>query len=216
MSTVVARSRDKHPKNLLGLSDDARQRIRERLKSAGIHVERLQPLIWPEDAVSAFQEYMYAPWQFTTKADILRKRRERMEEHLRRKREYGITQRRALYVWVFWCPGINDFIFRGWWTYLVGIGGKNYHGDGYKGQVSGRLCNELMNLFPLVEPKPFAPPSLDEWMAEFVKRYQRGCWCGKPQGKSPIWAEVKGGDLVRILDRAEWPEGLHETRYPAL
>ena len=28
----------------------------------------------------------------------------------------------------------------------------------------------------------------------------------KPQGKAPIWAEVKGSSIVRILDRAEWPE----------
>lgn len=205
MTTVVIRSRKEHTKSLFELSDDARQRIREYLKSAGIEVERTQPLIWPDDAVSACREHMYAPWEFTTKADIRQKRRERMEHHLWWKREYGVTQIRPLYVWVFWCPGVSGIFYRGWWLYIIGIGGVDYGGK-YLGQDTEKV-RRLMELFPLVEPKLFDSPDLRKWKAEFVKCYKRGYWCGKPQGKSPIWAEVKGSRIVRIISRAEWPRG---------
>jgi len=210
MSCVVMRSRKKETKGILPLklSDEACRRAREHLKSAGIDVERLPPLIWPEDAVSAYRKHMYEPWQFTTKADILRKRRERMEKALRGKREYDVVHRRALYVWVFRCPGINNFIFRGWWTYLIGLTGQ-YHGGGYKGEVTGGLFNQIRELFPVENPHPLYALDADEWMQLFAKQYQRGKWCGKPQGKAPIWAEVKDGSIERILSRADWPKNNH-------
>lgn len=156
---------------------------------------------WPDNAVSACREQMYAPWQFTTKPDILQKRQERMEHHLWWKREYKVTRRKALYVWVFWCPGINNFFFRGWWLYLIGRGisyGKYLERD-------KKTVSRLIELFPLVKPRLFGPPDIDEWKAEFVKQFQRGYWCGKPQGKSPIWAEVEGNSIRRILSRTKWP-----------
>jgi len=201
MSTVVIRSKNKHKKGILNLSDDAQRRAREYLKSAGYAVEKIQPLIWPEDAVSASRTHMYAPWQFTTKADVLRERRKRMEYHLWFKREYGVIQRRPLYVWVFWCPGFFGFAYRGWWLYLIGrgISSSKYLEKGKK------TVARLMELFPLVEPNLFGPPDLEKWKSEFVKRYKRGRWCGKPQGKAPVWAEIKGDRIERILSRAEWP-----------
>ncbi len=201
MSTIVTRSKNKHTKGLLTLSDDARQRAKEYLKSQGYPVEKLQPLIWPDDAVSAYREHPYAPWKFTTKTDILRQRREHMEHHLWWKREYRVTQRRALYVWVFWCPGIFGFTYQGWWLYIIG---GDYECGKYLEQDE-KIVSRLMELFPLVEPKLFGPPDISKWKKEFVKRYQRGYWCGKPQGKSPIWAEVQGGSIRKLLNRADFP-----------
>ena len=43
-------------------------------------------------------------------------------------------------------------------------------------------------------------------MVEFAKRYQRGRRGGKPQGKVPVWVEVKDGYIKKILTRAEWFE----------
>jgi len=81
-------------------------------------LNRLQLSIdWPEGAISAYRNHPGAPWRFTTKSDILRRKRERMENNLRLKREVGVVERKALYVWVFWCPGINGFFYRGWWVY---------------------------------------------------------------------------------------------------
>jgi len=183
------------------LSDAGRWRAREHLLSVGYTEKQLQPIVWPEDAVSAHREHMYAPWEFTTKADILRGKRERMEHNLWWKREYGVTHIQPLYVWVFWCPGFFGFAYRGWWLYLFGRGissNKYQEGD---------IFSQLMELFPLIEPTLYGPPDIKEWKAEFVKRYQRGYWCGKPQGKAPIWAEVKGTSIEKILGRAEWPKG---------
>ena len=143
--------------------------------------------------------------------DVKQGRRERQKAILEQKRSpYDQIQKKPLYVWVFWCPGINDFIFKGWWTYFVGLG-RDYHGGGYKGEVAGRLKDDLLRLFPLVEPNLFET-NWDEWMKRFVKKYQRGRWCGKPQGKSPVWAEVQGGSIKRILGRAEWPGSLKANR----
>jgi hypothetical protein len=191
---------------LYDLSDEARQRIREHLKTAGIDVDRIPPLVWPDDAVSAYQEHMYSPWQFTTKADIRRRKREQMERNLWWKREYRLTQKRCLYVWVFFCPG---FFFGGWYTYLVGILGRDY--DIF---FDAQICKRIMELFPVWEPSLFSglgsfrnkPQPPKEWMVRFAKHYQRGRWGGKPQGKAPIWAEVCDGRVTKILSRADWPK----------
>lgn len=212
MSCVVIRPKNDQTRGFLHLSDDAYRRAREHLKSAGIQVEDLQPLNWPEDAVSAYQKHMYAPWQYTTRTDIKRRRQEKAKKILWLKREYKTTQRRALYVWVFWCPGISG-IFEGWWIYLVGIG-HNYRSGGHKGQVDGKLLDDLLRLFPLVEPDLFEI-NWDKWMKKFVKKYHRGNWGGKPQGKAPIWAEVSNGPVEKILGRAKWPKKVALLRRPA-
>lgn len=183
------------------LGEAGSKRAREYLLSAGIREEALQPIVWPDDAVSVHRDHVYAPWQFTTKADIRRGKRERMEQSLWMKREYGVTHIQPLYVWVFWCPGLFGFAYRGWWLYLIGRGietGRYFE--------SSELCLKVMELFPLIEPTLYGPPDIKEWKAEFVRRYQRGLWCGKPQGKAPIWAEVKGTSIKKILGRAQWPQ----------
>lgn len=202
MSTVVIRDKNRNAKGLFHLSNEAHQRTREHLKSAGIRVEDLQPLIWPDDAVSACKEHMYVPWKFTTKADIRQQKIISMNQNLWFKREQGVVRRRALYVWVFYVP---SFFFSGWWTYLVGIGHDWYRGGGYKGNVAGELADDLFRLFPLEQASLFGPPNTEEWMEKFAKRYQRGRRGGKPQGKAPVWVEVKGNCVKRILGRAEWP-----------
>ncbi len=180
------------------LSEAGRQRAKEYLLSVGYRPEAFKPIVWPEDAVSAHREHMYAPWEFTTKADILRGKRERMEHNLWWKREYGVTHIQPLYVWVFWCPGINGIFYRGWWLYLIGRGISS---DKYQ---EGDIFSQVKELFPLIGTTLF--PDIEEWKVEFAKRYQRGLWCGKPQGKAPIWAEVKGTCIEKILGRAEWPK----------
>jgi len=199
MSTVISRNFS------ISLSDEARERAREYLLSAGYREKDLKPIVWPEDAVNAYKEHPYAPWEFTTKADILRGKRERMENCLWFKREYGVTHRKPLYVWVFWCPGISG-LFEGLWTYIVGLG-RDYQGGGYKGQLEGYLLDDVMRLFPLVD-RPLFPDYryYESWRRAFVKKYQRGLWCGRPQGKAPIRAEVRGSNIVKILGRAQWPK----------
>lgn len=186
------------------LSEKERIRAREYLISAGYDVDRMPKLIWPDDAVSATHDNPYAPWKFTTRSDVLKARKERMEHCLWWKREYGIIEIRALYVWVFWCPGISG-IFEGLWTYLIGIG-REYCGGGYKGQLNGRHLERVMELFPLVD-KPLIPDwrYYEQWRERFVKKYpSKTKWCGKPQGKAPVWAKVKGDHIEEILGRAEW------------
>lgn len=199
MSTLVIRGKNNSFTAGIEMTDEKRRRIRKYLISVGVPEEILKPIIWPEDAVSAYREHSYAPWKFTTKKDILREKRKSMEQNLWFKREYGVTQKRPLYVWVFWCPGISG-VFEGLWTYIVGLG-RDYHGGGYKGQVDGHLLDDIMRLFPVCN---LFPVSHDQWQEEFIKKYRRGTHCGKPQGKAPIWAEVKGDSIVRILGRAQW------------
>lgn len=157
---------------------------------------------WPEGAVSAYREDLRAPWEFTTQSDLLRRRRKRMESRLRKKREYGVVRRRALYVWVFWCPGISNCFnaFRGWWISLAGI---NFDFD-CKCFAGTRPYDDMLRLFPLVDPPLFGPLDIEKWKREFVRRYPRGTWCGKPQGKAPVWAEMEG-NRVKILSQAQWP-----------
>lgn len=139
-----------------------------------------------------------------TWADVMQLRRKRQKEILALKRTpYDQIQKKPLYLWVFWCPGISG-IFEGIWTYIVGVG-REYNGGGSKGQLDGHLLDEVMRLFPVCNS--LFPVSRNQWEEEFVKKYTRGHWCGKPQGKAPIWAEVQGSDIINILGRAEWPSG---------
>jgi len=157
-------------------------------------------LHWPDDAVSAVRWLPGDPWQFTFKADILRRKRERMEEALHFKRDFGRIGRRALFVWVFWCPGLGGFAFRGWWTYLIGLGGARYSAGGVKGGVGGQNLCRVMELFPVANPYPLlGPVDPYDWMPLFARKYQRGRWCGKPQGKAAVWATIQGEAVLEIL-----------------
>lgn len=142
--------------------------------------------------------------------EVIQSRRERQKEILEQKRSsYGQIQKKPLYVWVFWCPGVGGFAFRGWWTYVVGVG-REYHGGGYKGELAGHLLDDVTRLFPVAGQTLFSWKygwrEREKWMKGFIKRYRRGTWCGRPQGKAPIWVEVKGGSIRKILGRAEWPK----------
>lgn len=133
--------------------------------------------------------------------EVKQRRRKRQKEILAEIRSpYDQIQKKPLYIWVFWCPGISGF-FKGLWTYIVGVG-RDYHGGGHKGQLDGYLFDEVMRLFPVCNSS--FPVSRNHWEGEFIKKYTRGEWCGRPQGKAPIWAEVVGGSIERILGRAEW------------
>jgi len=139
--------------------------------------------------------------QVLTWDDVKKYRRQRQKEILIQKR-MGYrqnTEKKPLYVWVFWCPGISSF-FRGLWTYFVGFG-RDYRGGGYKGDVSGRLLEQVIKLFPLVERDLFGELNYELWQRKFIEKYKRGLWCGKPQGKALIWAEVKGGEVMKILGK---------------
>lgn len=154
---------------------------------------------WSPHVVARIQEHPNGPWRSVTKDDVRHRKIEKMNRHLYWKREYGLVQTRPLYVWVFWCPGISGFAFRGWWLYLIGIGiseGK-YLRDSLKSQV--------LELFPLVEPDIFTGYNFEKWKKEFVRRFPKGTHCGKPQGKAVIWAEVKGERIERLLRRDDWP-----------
>ena len=183
------------------LSEAGRQRAREQLISLGYRPEAFKPIVWPEDAVEAYRSYVGAPWEFTTKADI-RRRKWKLRENHRIWLESQVTHRRLLYVWVFWCPGVGGFAFRGWWTYIIGCNVEH----GGKHSQDSVLISRAMGMFPVVEPTLFGMDweQRERWMIEFAKRYQRGTWCGKPQGKALVWAEVKGTSIEKILGRAEW------------
>lgn len=194
-------------------SDESRKRARKHLEYLNIQWDKIPPFDPPDDAVSASRKTSlgdyYQPWVYTTKADVLRKKRERKEENRQFvlwQEESNIIRRKPLYVWVFWCPGISG-IFEGWWTYIIGSGieyGGRYCDD-------SDLIYQAMELFPVIEQ---TEPTLfgivhdweqrEIWMEEFAKRYQRGTRSGKPQGKALIWAEVKGNSIQRILGRGQW------------
>ncbi|HIJ71676.1 MAG TPA: hypothetical protein HPP87_09985 [Planctomycetes bacterium] len=178
----------------------------EDLRDCGYNMD---PIDWPEGAVSAYRETPFSRWEFVLRSDVLKRKREKMERCLWWKREYGTTKIRALYVWVFWCPGVSGF-YKGWWSYLVGIG-RDYHGGGLKRQLSEKLFRRAMELYP-IDGQHDIWPDRSKWMRWFARRYQQGVWCGKAQGKAAVWCEVRGDHVNRIISRAEWPCGKEGAR----
>lgn len=150
-------------------------------------------------------------YDVTTFADLGRKKRQRQAERLRWKREgTGHVHRRAIYVWVFYCPGAFGFAYRGWWTYLVG---RDWDSGKYLSRDEATI-RQLMEMFPMGEPTLFgATLSHWDWMPLFARRY---C-CRKPngrlrrhggrvQGKALLWAEFDGDNFLRIIGRAYLPK----------
>jgi len=178
------------------LTEEQRQRAYQHLCQAGYDSDNMQPLIWPEGAVSASRDHPYQPWQYVYKSDVIRRKKEQQERNLRFKRDYNITSKRFLYVWTFWCPDI----YTGWWTYLIGR-------DISYGRYLDRNKNIVERLMELFNPEPMLfDISFRDWQLWFVKKFQKGKWCGKPQGKSPVLAEVRGSHIERIIKRVEWPK----------
>ena len=156
---------------------------------------------WPDDAVSASREGVGRAWHFRTVGDVLREKRERMEAALRRKRQEGIVERWAVFVWAFWCPGIGGFAFRGWWLYLRGIGGDTLPAGGTKGSFGGDLLRRVRELFPVPGQQTLYGPISDEDYAEaFAAKYRRGTDCGRPQGLAACWASIDEWGHIRDID----------------
>ena len=195
----VIRSKGTPKRGFLNLSPEANQRATEYLRSVGWDVDRIKPLIWPEDAVSAYRDHPYDPWKFVTKLDVKQRRQREAKEVLWYKRNDGVIKRRAAYVWVFWCPGISGIFFRGWYIYVIG------NGFDWSGKLSSKLGKRILELFPFVEPVLFGTPNEKKWMGGFVKRFKKGKWGGRWQGKTPVWVEVKGCNITKIIERVEWP-----------
>jgi hypothetical protein len=200
---IVIRPKGEPKRGFLNLSPEAQVRAEEHLKSLGYDIDRIQPLVWPDDAVSAYKDrdHPYEPWKFVTKADVKKRRQERAKKVLRYKREDGVVYRRAAYVWTFYVPDWNFFC--GWWLYIIGNG---FSWGGKYQSMDCEIVRDVMRLFPLVEPVLFGQPDVEKWMVEFAKRYQRGVRGDKPQGKAPVRVEVKGNRVVKILERTEWPK----------
>jgi len=200
MTTIIKRGGG------IQLTPEARQRAKEHLLSVGYRPEQLEPIEWPDDAVSACRSHKGDEWKFTLKSDILREKINRMNKCLRLKRELGLVRRLPAYVWVFYVPGA---IFSGWWTYLIGRGCE--HGGKY--QVDTDLICQAMEMFPVVKTHPVLFDSEYEfekkkrWQKAFAKRYQCGTRGGKPQGKAPIWVEAKGNCIIKILGHGKWHSG---------
>lgn len=202
MTSIIARPR-KDCKPMI--SEEAYERLKQHLISMGYRENDLQPIVWPEGSISAYRDHSEQPWTFRYKADVLREKKERMDHNLWTKRKYGILEYRPIYIWVFHCPGIFGGIFEGWWIYMVRAGGI-LRGGGCRGSVEGHLLNQILEMFPLVDKGLFDNTiDIEEWKQAFVKKYQRGKWCRKPQGKAPVLAEIKNGCVNNIIKKLNWP-----------
>ena len=76
MTVVIKRNfkRSADESGFLNLTDEALERAKKYLLSCGYSDKSLQPIVWPDDAVSAYQAHCGAPWEFTTRADVKKKR----------------------------------------------------------------------------------------------------------------------------------------------
>ena len=68
------------------------------------------------------------------------------------------------------------------------------------------LLERVMELFPLID-KPLFPDwrYYEEWQRRFIKKYPaKKKWCGRKQGKAPVWAIVEygNGNILEITGRA--------------
>jgi hypothetical protein len=148
-------------------------------------------------------------YRVKTWADLGREKKQRQARALAWKREADGLAIRPIYVWVFHCPGVGGFGYLGWWTYLVG---RNW--DLWLGRGCEDVHQQLMDLFPLVEPDLFgAAVTYEQWQIRFARAFccrhpdgRSRKHAGRIQGKAAVWAEFEGqgyGGFRRIIGRAE-------------
>jgi hypothetical protein len=160
--------------------------------------------------IAIVKKDMLDRYHVTTWSDLGREKRRRQAQRLNSKRFSGCeTNVRAVYVWVFHCPGLGGVAYYGWWTYLVWRGGDS-------GKYFGKniaAIGKLMELFPMEEPGLFGHSlAYEEWQIRFAKTF--ACrnadgtlrkHAGRIQGKALLWAEFHGAAFWRIIGRAYLP-----------
>ena len=89
------------------LTKKGRKKAKAYLLSVGIDLDKSPKLIWPDDAIRAYRNHYMEQWQFIYKSDIIKLKIKEQKDNLWMKREYKVTRKVPLYVWVFYCPGIR-------------------------------------------------------------------------------------------------------------
>jgi hypothetical protein len=159
---------------------------------------------------TAIVDTNYEPPRVATYADLGRRKRQKQDDNLRsnRRPSWCGPNRRAIYVWVFHCPGISG-VYEGWWTYLLWRGGDS----GKYLDRDEKIIRQLMELFPLAGTTLFGPALTHrQWQVRFARafccRHPDGTprkHAGRIQGKALLWAEFHGDSFWRILGRAYLP-----------
>lgn len=188
---------------------EARERLKKHLLSVGYTEDQLKPIEWPDDAVSAHREDCRDPWQFVTKGDIRRRRRKEAKDQLTMIREDGLVERRAMRLVVYYFPGYFTFgAFQGWYTALHGVNDFEYFSN-WKYRFDKEIINQIMKMFPLVERGLWCDKdTFESWMKKFVKEHPirvRRKDMVKIIGSAPVWVEVKGSKVIKILEVGQWP-----------
>lgn len=163
--------------------------------------EDIKPLILsPPDNVAGYESDGYFRRAVTWKI-FMERRRERQKKRLEDKRScWDFVRKIPLFIWVFHCPGISG-IYEGTWLYFKGR--EKYYGGGFKGSIGCELLDRVIALFPLVEKDLFGNYDFELWKSLFIKKYKKGCWAGRPQGLTPVWTLVRGGQVLEITDKIQ-------------
>ncbi len=136
-----------------------------------------------------------------TWAEVMRRRRERQAEELKRKRcDDYIVEKRAVRVEVFYNP---HWIYQGWHTYLTIFGEEPewVRRNGVRESAKGNPYN-LLTIFPIADPKYrlFGPVTdYEKWMPLFARLYQRGKKGGRFRGVRYCWGMCRGTSVEELL-----------------
>ncbi len=140
---------------------------------------------WPQE-IALLEDGKPVTW-----ADIHKARTKHQNKRLWWKREYGVNQKRAAYIWVFYQPGLFGFAYAGWHLYIRTLNNSwwirhNHYDD--------TLMLDIMRRFPCgIIP---VRENFNQWKEAFAKTYSRpGRF--KKQGLVLGWVEFASNG---------WPE----------
>ena len=140
-----------------------------------------------------------------TWADIHKRRAERDQRNIQRKREPDVPLKRAGYVWVFWQP---HWIYHGWHLYLWTLKDEVWLSRGSRLEGPSRFIRHLMEQFPCgVIP---IRENLDQWMKAFAKTYARSGRF-KKQGLLLGWVEYDSYGPVKF-SQVDRQRGVYEVQ----
>lgn len=143
----------------------------------------------PRHVISIRKEYPHDEWIEYTTFDVLREKRERNEDDLKRKRRHPVLK--PCIVWVFYNSG---FPFGGWWIYIRTL--KKYFGINFRGENDLNLVEKIMRLFPCGVLPVFE--NFRQWAERFSKMYPTKSFGGrKKQGLKYCVCKIDGFGRVK-------------------
>lgn len=145
----------------------------------------------PKNVVGLTKDHPYDDWKPILYEDVVARKVKKQNSHLWWKREYGVIQTRACFIWVFYNKG---FPYGGWWIDIKTL--KKEYALNFR-QPNKKMVQKVMSLYPC-EMLPFEG-NFDAWAEAFAKQYHRPAFGRTKQGLVKAWCKIREDEIIDVI-----------------